>query len=125
MELKPNQIQAAICLASGMSCKDAATQAGVTPETLSHWKKNPYFEAILNEIRQENIDQARERLRSLARKAVDNLETLLEGCKSESVKLKACIEIIKLSNISEPKFYGWGIGETTPERLMVSKAFNF
>ena len=43
--LTPTQIKAATLLVSGQKAKDVASEIMCTPETISHWKKKPEFEA--------------------------------------------------------------------------------
>ncbi len=73
-ELKPKQEQAAILLASGMSGKETAENLGITPETVSQWKKDPHFQAFKNRLRLETVERTRELLRSLSVKALKRLE---------------------------------------------------
>jgi len=115
--LKPTQDQAAYLLATGSSCKEAAEAVGVTPETISQWNKNSAFIARCNEYKQEVVDSLRDGVRSLSKTALSNLQDLIENAESESVKLKACLEVLKMQGMSNPESWGWGIGYTTAEKV--------
>ena len=116
-ELKSNQEQAAYLIATGSSCKDVAEVVGVTPETISHWKNSPIFTARSNEYKQEVVDSLREGIRSLSIIALTNLKELIENAESESVKLRACIEVLKMQGLSDPERWGWGIGYKTAKEV--------
>lgn len=117
-DLKPKQEQAAILLVSGMSGKETAESVGVTPETVSQWKKDPYFEAFTNQLRLETIESSREKLRFLSGKALKRLEHLIDNSESETIKLKASVEILKLSGLTDPETVLWGIGYTDVSKII-------
>lgn len=116
-ELEPRQIQAATLLASGKTCKDTASAINCTPETISHWKKDPNFEALLNQLKWEALEAGREKIRSVTLDIANELIELAQSAKSEAVKRKACMDILTIVGVNDAKsgMYGWGIGETTPE----------
>ena len=93
MDLKPNQIKAAALLAAGRPCREAAQERSVTPETISHWKRDADFKVHLNRLKTDAVEDARERLRSLNEKAVSVLEELLSSA-SESIRLRAAQYIL-------------------------------
>ncbi len=49
MSLSQKQDRALTVLLSGASCKEAATRAGVRPETISRWKRKPEFSQALSD----------------------------------------------------------------------------
>jgi DNA-binding CsgD family transcriptional regulator len=116
-KLKPNQEQAAYLIATGSSCKEAAEAAGVTPETISQWKRNDVFTAKCNEYRREVMDSMRDGVRSLSSTALSNLQNLIENAESENVKLRACLEVLKMQGMSDPQYWGWGIGHADPDDI--------
>jgi predicted transcriptional regulator len=81
---------------SGMSQKDAAAAGGVTPETVSRWLGEPFgaFNEELDARRTALRIANQAKLRQLAAKAVDAIETLLES-ESESVRLRAACAVLK------------------------------
>ena len=111
-ELSPKQISAAALLATGVSCKDAAKQCGVTPETISHWKRDPDFVVHLNELKSEAVDCAREKLRGLNEEAVRVLKGLLSSS-SEPIRLQTARYVLD-SMLVDPVRSRQGIGPTNP-----------
>jgi hypothetical protein len=83
---------------------------GITPETISQWKSDTEFKALINILKMEAIVTAREQLRGLCAKAVSGIQELMENSKSDAVKLKACIEVLKMSGLHDSESFGWGIG---------------
>ncbi len=110
--LKPSQLKAAALLAAGTSCQDTAQQCGVTPETISHWKRDPNFRAHLSQLKRDAVESARERLRNLNAKAVGVLEELLASS-SDSIRIRAAQYILD-SMLVDPKRSKEGIGSTDP-----------
>jgi hypothetical protein len=109
-ELSPKQEKAAILLASGLSCKATAQEVGITPETISQWKNDTSFKALINTLKMEAILNAREQLRDLCVTAVAGIQDLMVNSKSDAVKLKACVEVLKMSGLHDSESFGWGIG---------------
>jgi hypothetical protein len=116
--LKPIQLKAAAFLAAGTSCKDAAEQCEVTPETISHWKRNSDFVAHLNQLKKDAVECARERLRNLVADAIGVLEDLL-GSPSDSIRFRASQYILDAMLI-DPKRAKEGIGSTDPTLVRMS-----
>jgi uncharacterized protein YjcR len=110
--LKPKQEQAAFLLASGKLGKDVAEAVGVTPETISHWKKDSAFEALTNKYKIDIMENVIDILRYTAGNALATLNYLIEHGSSETVKLKACSEAIKRLGFKNPEILVWGIGST-------------
>ena len=118
-DLKPNQILAATMLAAGKSCRDTANEIGCTPETISHWKKDASFEALLNQLKWNLLETARDNLQTATLNAAQALQELSQHAKSEETKRKACMNILNLAGLNDPKsgLYGWGIGGTTTREI--------
>ena len=119
IKLKPKQLQAANLIASGMLYKDVASDVNVSPETISHWKADPNFEAYLNQLKWDILESARDSIRSATTQALESLIKLSGNAKSEEVRRKACIDILYMAGFQEPDkgFYGWGVGASTPEEV--------
>ena len=115
--LTPKKIEAAVRLALGQTGIEVALYVDVTPETISHWKKEPEFQAYLNELKLEAMESSREALRELSGKAVQGLEELITSAKSENVKLRACTIVLELTGVNDPETWGWGIGPTDPSAI--------
>lgn len=111
-QIKVKQIRAAQLLASGMDSKEVANAVKVTPETISHWKKSPAFQAYFNELRWEVMESSRERLRSLFSKAIGTIEELMAESKSDSVRLRAAQSVLNVYGPStqEGRTWYWQIG---------------
>jgi transposase-like protein len=78
--LNVQQQTAADLLALGNNVTRVAEQVGVARQTVSEWlNQNPAFEAAVNQRRQENWDNASNRLRSLLPNALDVLEQALKS----------------------------------------------
>lgn len=111
-ELNGKQDQVITLLLAGKTQKDAAAEADVAKETVSRWMNgDPAFVATLNTRRRELWGANAQRLRSLAGKAVDTLEGLLES-ENETMRLRAASEILKavsLARVEPPS------GKTNPE----------
>lgn len=103
MQLKPNQIKAAYLLTAGKTARSVAEEVGVTPETVSHWKRSAEFEALLNELRADFVESARESIRNAAVIAAEGLCELSQGAKSEEVRRKACMDVLGLVGLVDPQ----------------------
>lgn len=122
--LKPKQQQAALLLVQGKSKKTVAGEVGVTPETISSWCSDPYFEAFVNHLQQEALDESLKTIRRAAGKAADKLEDLIENAESESTKLNACIAVLKMLNFDNHEKLAWRrmeIGHTDPSKIIKQK----
>ena len=76
--LSMEQLNAIDVLVQGRSDQDTAETVGVARETVTRWRNdNPHFTAELNRQRRLIWGDSHDRLRALAGKAVDTLETSL------------------------------------------------
>lgn len=107
--LNAKQEQAAILLSTGLSGSAVAMQVGITAETISRWKLSPDFLAAINAHQKERVSVAREKLRELAQKAVSTIDGLMDS-KSEGIRLKAAVSLLKLTNMDTPSQMFSGIG---------------
>jgi hypothetical protein len=87
-KLTQQQLAAMPLLAAGSKKKDAAAAAGVCPQTVSEWFREPYFVAALRKSREELSGQAAARLSAAADDAVDMLLTLMKSG-TEATRFKA------------------------------------
>ena len=127
-KLKPNQVQSAILLASGKTSKDVAYAVNVTPETLCNWKKIPQYEALLNKLRKELIEQGRELLRGSIQEAVGTLQDIMTNGDQDEVRRKAAMNILTMNglagDIEASKFrITWGIGMTTADGVLKEQKY--
>jgi hypothetical protein len=126
--LKPNQIKAAILLVSGKSAKDVASAIDCTPESITHWKKNPDFEALLNQLRMDLIKDGRELIRGSIEAAVETLQDLMSNSDQDEVRRKTAMNILTMNgltgNVEDSKFrITWGIGMTTAEGVLKEQKY--
>jgi len=112
--LTPNKEKAAILLVSGMAAKDVASAVNCTPETISHWKKETEFKALLNCLRRELLEQGRERLRGSIADAMDTLRDIMVNSENQEVRRKAAMDVLRMSGFDGDiqdamARYTWGI----------------
>ena len=94
-KLSVEQLNAIDILVLGKTDQETAKAVGVARETVNRWKnENPYFAAELNKQRKQLWRANGDRLRALTTKAVDAIETALDGGDS-----KAAIEVLKAVGI--------------------------
>ena len=116
MKLSAKQIQALPLLIAGLTSKAVAEEIGVSPQTLTEWRKNSEFEAYLNELKLEALNSARDQLRYSAQVAVDGLRELAHDCPNHEIRRKSCIDILNAIGMLDPETgrYSWGIESTGP-----------
>lgn len=123
-ELTPTQIKVAIQLASGQKAKDVASEHMCTPETISHWKKKPEFEAYLNQLREDLLEQGSELLRSSVADAMTTMHDIMTNSKTDEVRRKAAMDILRMSGLDgDQKSYGAGIGKTEASEIIKDRKF--
>lgn len=99
-------------VAQGKNDADAATAAGVSRQTVNEWRhRNPAFIAAVNAARFEMYAAPRERLRSLASKAVGVLEKAMDA--PPITALPAAVATLKaVASLPAPK------GSVTPDAVL-------
>ena len=82
--LNENQLLAVQLVAQGRSGKEIAQELSVTEETISRWKKQPAFIALVNDILGQLRDTTQQKMRNLVLFALEILEKELfnEGNKN-------------------------------------------
>lgn len=108
--LKSNQIKAATLLALGKTAREVAREINCTPETISHWKQDYEFEAMLNGLRWDALEAGREALRSGMRYAVEGLLKLVRDAENEETRRKACVDVLEMSGLRDPNVAAFGSG---------------
>lgn len=123
--LNGKQTRAAGLLARGMSCADTAKEVGVSPQTISAWKKDPEFEATVNSLKWEVLETARDQLRTLVPDAVKALQDLVNGATREDVRRKAAIDVLQTAGLAGDEKthlrYGWGCGPETSDEIIKAR----
>jgi len=93
--LTPRQLQAADLLARGVSITDTAQEVGVRRETVGIWKRQPEFQAAIQEQLTGLRESARARLQTLIEPALEALEgDLRDPSVSRTVRQKAAIAVL-------------------------------
>jgi len=94
--LTTEQHKAVYLLLSGHSVNETAALVKRTRETVSRWKALPHFEVALNALRLEMFDALRNRLQSMAKKAVDVMEQHLnDGSLTAAANILRIIDMPK------------------------------
>ena len=114
-QLNDKQLQAIDLILIGNTDDQVAKHVGVNRSTVCQWRNhNIYFQAELNKRRKEIWEATSDRLRSLAFKAMDTVETAIEQGDA-----KIALEVLKLAGLG--KEYLNKIGEDDPKELEYQK----
>ena len=73
-KLNENQLLAVQLVAQGRSGKEIAQELSVTEETISRWKKQPGFIALVNDLLGQLRDTTQQKMRNLVLLALEILE---------------------------------------------------
>lgn len=76
--LSESQRRAAVLLASGKRGTDIIEDLGIDSSTLSRWKRDPEFVAMVDGLLNQMCEEAIFKIRGLITKAVDRLEQILD-----------------------------------------------
>jgi len=121
--LNENQVLAVHLVIQGKSGKDIAKELSITEETVSRWKKQSAFIALVNELLGQLRDITQQKMRNLVLLALEILEKELsnEGNKDRvNIALKV-LQNYKFSNLIDQKI---GSENTdTIERRKLDKKF--
>ena len=71
--LNENQLLAVQLVVQGRSGREIAKQLGVTEETVSRWKKQPVFIAMVNDLLGQLRDTTQQKMRNLVLLALEIL----------------------------------------------------
>ena len=77
--LNESQLLAVQLVAQGRSGREIAKQLGVTEETVSRWKKQPAFIAMVNDLLGQLRDTTQQKMRNLVLLALEILEKELSN----------------------------------------------
>ncbi len=112
-KVSPNMQRAALLIAQGKKLKDVAEACDISPQTLSEWRSNEVFQILCNQIQKNVLESSEAKIVSLATKAVNNLESMLDS-KNEKVKFDATKEVLRIVGLDDSVT----IGKTTLQRGM-------
>lgn len=116
-KLSDKQLRAAELLAAGRLGCEVAEELGITPETVSHWKKQPVFEARYNLIREEIQFAALDSLRGITGLAVTTLADIMKTSKSEETRRRAAVNVLQLLGFDDPQRFHALIGSTDASEI--------
>jgi hypothetical protein len=119
-QLSQEQMNAIDYLLKGQSDRAAAEAVGVSRQTIWDWRDNdPLFIAELNRQRVEHWSEARERLKSLANRALDVVEQQLnsDDPKAALAAAKYVLQGTRLLGETDLSIKG----PTTPEEVLLPK----
>lgn len=75
----------------------ASKQSGVSPKQIFEWLNQPTFRQELENRKNEAVNQAVDRLKQTAVKAVDTLVDLLDNAKTDSVKHRVAVDVLNMT----------------------------
>lgn len=123
-KLNENQLLAVQLVAQGRSGKEIAKELSVTEETISRWKKQPAFIALVNDLLGQLRDTTQQKMRNLVLLALEILEKELFN---ENNKNKVNIALKVLNNYKFSTLIDQKIGSEnadTIERRQLDKKFS-
>ncbi|WPL11366.1 MULTISPECIES: hypothetical protein [Thiorhodovibrio] len=97
--LTDQQRRGAELAAAGWSGVDIAGELNVRPETVSRWRKLPAWQAAVDGILSEARAVIGSRVLDLSERALDQLELLVEYRHNPTIRLRACIEMVRLAGV--------------------------
>ena len=121
--LNENQLLAVQLVAQGRSGKEIAKELSVTEETISRWKKQPAFIALVNDLLGQLRDTTQQKMRNLVLLALEILEKELFN---EDNKNRVNIALKVLNNYKSSTLIDQKIGSEnadTIERRQLDKKF--
>ena len=92
-ELRPRQVQAAVLLVQGHQGRQVAAMLKVAEVTISRWRQQPEFQALLRELLQQHVDAMRLNMIALTGEAISELRNLVHAFADETA-LKACAVVL-------------------------------
>ena len=117
MKLTPQHLRAIEHLAVGETNKSVAEKLDIAPETVSRWRSDFDFQAVLNKMLHESKKSAGERLRTLTDTALATIEVVLNDSEApHKDRLAAAFKILELTKIAPGQ-----IGSPNPETLRTQK----
>ncbi|WP_153146852.1 hypothetical protein [Dechloromonas sp. H13] len=96
--LTPSQLKAAELLTVGKIAKDVAKIVGVTPETISIWKRKPAFRALCQEMRLLALNNTIAEINSLNSLAENTLRDLMGPANPPAIRLRAALGVFSSPN---------------------------
>lgn len=122
--LNQNQLLAVQLVAQGRSGKEIAQELSVTEETISRWKKQPAFIALVNDLLGQLRDTTQQKMRNIVLLALEILEKELFN-KGNKNRVNIALKVLnnyKFSNLIDQKI--GSENADTIERRQFDKKFD-
>ena len=94
------QAEAATLLMTGLTAREVAEKIGVTPETISTWRRSKSFNDILAYLRDEKLIAGLDQLRGLQQVALETIKHLMLNSESDAIRLKAASGVLRAGNLT-------------------------
>ena len=95
-ELTGQQWQAIALLVAGKRQTEIAGELDITAPTISRWKADPVFQAMLNLAVQESFMAVVGKTRAAATMAIDTVIALAQSATDEKTRLSAALQLLRL-----------------------------
>lgn len=118
--ISPKMQKAAILIVQGEKLKDVAQTCKVSPQTLSEWRSQEFFEVLCNRLQKSILDASEAKLVGLTSKALATLESMLDS-DNEKIQMEASKEILRMTNLGN----NFRIGATTLKEILYGKVYDF
>lgn len=100
MKITPQHHQAAQLLAMGHTAKKVADDLKVDPVTVSRWKADYNFQALINSLILDAQQETGERLRSLAASALTTIENIMQDNEAPPKdRLTAALKVLEMVKV--------------------------
>lgn len=121
-ELTDKQQRAIELLVQGASDCTTAQAVGVHRMTIGRWRRyHPTFVAELNRRRDADLQAMGDRVRMLARQALEVLEKQIADTTNPALQQRAAIALLRLSGIGR---YAQRVGETSADDIIEKRAMH-
>lgn len=84
-------------LISNPTVELASQQSGVSAKQIFDWLNQPIFRQELENKKNEGVNQAVDRLKQTASKAVETLIYLLDNAQTDSIKHRVAVDMLNMS----------------------------
>jgi hypothetical protein len=84
-------------LISNPTVESAAKQSGISAKQIFDWLKQPIFRQELENRKNDGVNQAVDRMKLTASKAVDKLIDLLDNAQSDSIKHRVAVDMLNMT----------------------------
>lgn len=116
-KLKPTQEKAAAMLADGLKACEVAKEVGVTPETISIWRRDSCFQAHVNQLKWNHLESTRDKLRASAGEVAITILELMRSSRSDRVRLQAATYVLRVLGFEDPNLLHVGIGSMSTDSI--------